>query len=128
LVDFRYIRKDNVFGDVVAMSNGSLVVTGMVSDIYHNRADMIFGNVMMTPQRHRQTTLDCRYLTILSDNLKKRMFLQNFFPLTLFWEFVMFFQLSTSFHYYIAKQFHYGLKNNTSRSNNDVYDFKDFLT
>jgi hypothetical protein len=31
------------------------------------------------------------------------------FFLTLFWEFVMFFQLSTSFHYSTAKQFHKGL-------------------
>jgi hypothetical protein len=43
-----------------------------------------------------------------------------FVPDTLFWELVMFFQLSTSFHYSTAKQFHYGLKNNTSRSKNDV--------
>jgi hypothetical protein len=27
----------------------------------------------------RQSTLDCRYLTLLCDNLKKRMFLKNFF-------------------------------------------------
>jgi hypothetical protein len=27
----------------------------------------------------RQSTLDCRYLTLLCDNLKKRKFLQNFF-------------------------------------------------
>jgi hypothetical protein len=27
---------------------------------------------------HRQSTLDCQYLTLLCDNLKKRMFLQNF--------------------------------------------------
>jgi hypothetical protein len=27
----------------------------------------------------RQSTLDCRYLSLLCDNLKKRMFLQNFF-------------------------------------------------
>jgi hypothetical protein len=33
----------------------------------------------------RQLTLDCRYLTgLLCDNLKKRMFLQNFFPDTIF--------------------------------------------
>jgi hypothetical protein len=38
------------------------------------------------------------------------------FFLTLFWEFVMFFQLSTSFHYSAAKQFHYELKNMNSRS------------
>jgi hypothetical protein len=46
----------------------------------------------------RQSTLDCRYLTLLCDNLKKRLFL---------WEFVMFFQLSTSFHYSKAKQMLY---------------------
>jgi hypothetical protein len=35
------------------------------------------------------------------------------FFLTLFWESAMFFhQLSTSFHYSTAKQFHYGLKKN----------------
>jgi hypothetical protein len=28
----------------------------------------------------RQSTLDCCYLNLLCDNLKKRMFLQNFFP------------------------------------------------
>jgi hypothetical protein len=50
-----------------------------------------------------------RYQSLLCDNLKKRMVLHNFF-----FEFDMFFQLSTSFHYYTAKQFHYGLKNKTS--------------
>jgi hypothetical protein len=35
-----------------------------------------------TPMQ-RQSTLDCRYLTLLCDNLKKRMFLQNFFPNTI---------------------------------------------
>jgi hypothetical protein len=44
----------------------------------------------------RQSTLDCRYLTLLCDNLKKIMFL--------FWEFVMFFQFTTSFHCSTAKQ------------------------
>jgi hypothetical protein len=43
---------------------------------------------------------------LLCDNLKNRMFLQNLFFLTLFREFVTFFQLSTSFHYSTAKQFH----------------------
>jgi hypothetical protein len=32
----------------------------------------------------------------------------------------MFFQLSTSFHYSTAKQFHYGLKNKNSRSENQL--------
>jgi hypothetical protein len=54
----------------------------------------------------RQSTLDCRYITLLCDNLKKRKFIQNFFFLRLFWEVVMFFQLSTSFHYSTAKQFY----------------------
>jgi hypothetical protein len=43
--------------------------------------------------QQRQSTLDCRYLTLLlCDNLKKRMFLPKLFFLPLFWEFVMFFQ------------------------------------
>jgi hypothetical protein len=43
---------------------------------------------------------------------KKRLFFQNFFPDTILGRFL---QLSTSFHYSTSKQFHYGLKNNTSR-------------
>jgi hypothetical protein len=39
----------------------------------------------------------------------------------------MFFQLSASFHYSIAKQFHYGLKNKTSRSEIDFLRFKRFF-
>jgi hypothetical protein len=66
----------------------------------------------------RPSTLDWRYLTLLCDNLK-------LFSLTLLWECVMFFQLSTSFHYSTAKQFHYRLKNNTSRSKNDFKRFFD---
>jgi hypothetical protein len=36
------------------------------------------------------------------------------FFLTLFWEFVMFFQLKTSFHYFTAKAKVYAQKNKTS--------------
>jgi hypothetical protein len=60
-------------------------------------------------ESRRQQTLDLPYLTLLCDNLINRMFLQNFFFLNLFREFVSFFQLSTPFHYSTAKQFHYGL-------------------
>jgi hypothetical protein len=47
--------------------------------------------------------------------------LPNLYFLTLFWEFVMFFQLSISFHYSTAKQFLYGLTNKNSRSKNLKY-------
>jgi hypothetical protein len=42
-------------------------------------------------ESHRKSTIYCRYLTILCDNLKKRMFLQNFFSWHNFRNFVMFF-------------------------------------
>jgi hypothetical protein len=63
----------------------------------------------------RQSTLDCRYLALFCDNLKPVNVAPKLFFLTLFWEFVMFFQLSTSLHYYIAKQIVYVRKNKTSR-------------
>jgi hypothetical protein len=44
---------------------------------------------------HRQETLDLPYLTLLCDNLKKQNVPPKLFFLTLFWEFVVFFQLST---------------------------------
>jgi hypothetical protein len=48
----------------------------------------------------RQSTLDCRYLSLLCDNLEKEKVPPKLvFFLTLFWEFAMFSQLSTSFHY-----------------------------
>jgi hypothetical protein len=108
----------------------------------------------------RQSTLDCRYLTLLCDNMKKRMFLQNFFswhylgnllcstmfhyvPLcsTMFhyvplcstmFHYVplcstMFHYVplcSTSFHYSAAKQFHYGLKNETLKFLQDLSLFQ----
>jgi hypothetical protein len=40
--------------------------------------------------------------------------LPKLFFLTLFWEFVMFFQLKTSFHYFTAKAKVYAPKNKTS--------------
>jgi hypothetical protein len=54
----------------------------------------------------RQETLDLPYLTLLCDNLKKQNVPPKLFFLTLFWEFVILFQLSTSFQYSTAKQFH----------------------
>jgi hypothetical protein len=72
--------------------------------------------------RQRQSTLDCRYLTLLimwqfeKENVPPKLFF-----LILFWEFVIF------FHYSTAKLFHYGLKNNTSRSKNDFLGFKRFF-
>jgi hypothetical protein len=48
-----------------------------------------------TPARYkRQSTLDFRYLTLLCDNLKKRMFLQNFFPWHYFGNLLYFFIMS----------------------------------
>jgi hypothetical protein len=60
---------------------------------------LLYIHSLHTWSRGKKSTQDCRYLTLLCDNLKQWMFLQNFFSWHYFGEFVMFFQLSTSFHY-----------------------------
>ena len=46
-----YNRKDMGWGSVTLNSNGSFEATGMVSDIFHNRADLIVAGIAVTLER-----------------------------------------------------------------------------
>ena len=46
-----YNRKDMGWGSVTPNSNGSFEATGMVSDIFYNRADLIVAGIAVTPER-----------------------------------------------------------------------------
>jgi hypothetical protein len=47
----RYVRKDGAFGDFILLPNGTWEVTRMSYFAYHNKADIIIQNHMMTLQR-----------------------------------------------------------------------------
>ena len=46
-----YNRKDMGWGSVTPNSNGSFEATGMVSDVFYNRADLIVAGIAVTPER-----------------------------------------------------------------------------
>jgi hypothetical protein len=57
---------------IIIMNHGFPVINSMKST-HNNQLWMLYGS------NQRQETLDLPYLTLLCDNLKNRMFLQNFF-------------------------------------------------
>ena len=46
-----HLRKDRKWGSVTEYSNGTLVATGMVGDVYHERANIIAAYPVMTENR-----------------------------------------------------------------------------
>jgi hypothetical protein len=76
---FSYFRNYAIFRNRVIWTFFVELFLNLFSNFFQTFFKLLFRSFFELPPTHRQETLDLPYLTLLCDNLKNGMFLQNFF-------------------------------------------------